>query len=282
MTMQILLLFIFGLIFGSFVNATVWRLYEQSKEADRAKPNKKYLKSLSITRGRSMCSHCHHVLASKDLVPVLSWLLLKGKCRYCGKPIPDSPLVEVSTAILFVVSYIWWPVALSSSQLIIFILWLLLLVGFMVLIVYDLRWLLLPNKVIYPLSAVALFQAVIIIANAPHPLSSIINTFWAIVIGGGFFYLLFQVSDGKWIGGGDVKLGWLLGLIVATPMRSLLLIFIASVGGSLVSLPLLWSGHLKRNSTIPFGPFLIISAIIVQLFGVAILSWYQHIILITN
>ena len=99
------------------------------------------------------------------------------------------------------------------------------------------------------------------------------------VIGGGIFYLLFQISDGKWIGGGDIKLGGLLGLIVATPSRSLLFIFIAAVGGTIVSLPLLLSGRLKPTSTIPFGPFLIAGAIITFLFGGSVIHWYTHFVL---
>lgn len=157
--------------------------------------------------------------------------------------------------------------------------WLLLLTGLMALLVYDLRWLLLPNRIIYPLSVLVVLQAMIIIAVADKPLIALLNTALAVIIGGGIFYVLFQVSGGKWIGGGDIRLGWLLGLVAATPARSLLFIFIAALTGSLVSLPLLASGRLKRTSTIPFGPFLIAGLIIVQLFGTVILHWYTRTVL---
>jgi prepilin signal peptidase PulO-like enzyme (type II secretory pathway) len=101
-----------------------------------------------------------------------------------------------------------------------------------------------------------------------------------VIIGGGIFYLLFQISAGRWIGGGDVKLGWLLGLITGTAARSVLFIFIAALFGSFISLPLLLSGRLKRTSTIPFGPFLILGAIVVQFFGADILNWYQHLFIL--
>jgi prepilin signal peptidase PulO-like enzyme (type II secretory pathway) len=274
---MIFILAVVGLCLGSFVNALVWRLHKQAGEIDKKKPDKKYLAQLSIIKGRSMCPHCKHELATKDLLPVLSWLSLKGKCRYCGKPISvQYPLVELTTALLFVASYIWWPVALHGTQTAIFIIWLALLVGLIALLVCDLRWLLLPNRIIYPLSLIAAAQAVITIAAANRPAIALLNTLLAVAAGGGIFYVLFQVSNGKWIGGGDVKLGWLLGLMMATPARSLLFIFIAAVGGSLISLPLLASGRLKRTSTIPFGPFLIVGAIIVQLFGTDILHWYQQ------
>jgi leader peptidase (prepilin peptidase)/N-methyltransferase len=275
--MIIAVLVVVGLCVGSFINALVWRLHEQSDETGKKKPDAHYLNHLSISKGRSMCPHCKHELAASDLLPVVSWLGLRGKCRYCHKAISvQYPVVELVTMLLFLASYIWWPVALGGSQSVIFVLWLLLLTGLIALFIYDLRWLLLPNKLVYPLLVVASLQAVIAIASSNKPLMALLNTLGAVVVGGGIFYIIFQVSGGKWIGGGDVKLGWLLGLIVATPARSLLFIFLASIAGSFLSLPLLASGRLKRNSVIPFGPFLIIGAIIVILFGADILQWYKQ------
>jgi len=274
--MIIAVLLVVGLCLGSFVNALVWRLHEQAEETDKKKPNKAYLKRLSISKGRSMCSHCHHELAAKDLIPVISWLALRGKCRYCRKPIPDSPLVELLTATLFIVSYIYWPEVLQGWQTAIFGLWLAIVVGLVALTVYDIRWFLLPNKLIYPLVAIALAQAAIVVGISADPLKTVVNISLAILVGGGIFYLIFQISQGKWIGGGDVRLGWLLGLIVGTPAKSLLFIFIAAIAGTLVSVPLLASGRLKRNAVIPFGPFLILGAVITVLFGSSILDWYQN------
>src|SRR3989344_6490262 len=125
--MIVAILIVLGLAFGSFVNALVWRLHEQeerakSKEQRRKKGKAKNTaklsshtsvlssKDLSILKGRSMCPSCKHGLAAKDLVPVLSWLTLRGKCRYCHKPISiQYPLVELITATLFVISYLLWP-----------------------------------------------------------------------------------------------------------------------------------------------------------------------------
>ncbi len=275
--MIIAILVVLGLCLGSFANALVWRVHEQEAEAKQKTPNKKYLKQLSIGKGRSMCPHCQHVLATKDLLPVFSWLSLGGKCRYCHKPISAQyPIVELAMAGLFVASYEWWPTAFSTSQKAIFALWLVLLVGLLAMLVYDLRWLILPDRITRPLRVVALAFAIIGVAAASNSLRSLLDVVLAVAVGGGVFYLLFQVSGGKWIGGGDVKLGALLGLIVGTPARALLLLFLASLLGSAVSLPLLATKHLKPKSVIPFGPFLIIAVIIVQLFGHAMLSWYQR------
>src|ERR1700677_3953472 len=122
--MIIFILAIVGLCLGSFVNALVWRLHGQAAEKGKKKPNQDYLSQLSVAKGRSMCPHCKHQLANRDLIPLLSWLSLKGKCRYCAKAIsPQYPLVELITALLFIASYIWWPVALSGAQIGIFVLW---------------------------------------------------------------------------------------------------------------------------------------------------------------
>jgi prepilin signal peptidase PulO-like enzyme (type II secretory pathway) len=118
--------------------------------------------------------------------------------------------------------------------------------------------------------------AVITAVTATKPADALLNVILAVIVGGGIFYVLFQISDGKWIGGGDVRLGAVLGLVAGTPARSLLFIFFGAFGGSLVSLPLLFRHRLKRTSVIPFGPFLIIAAIIVQFFGADILNWYRQ------
>lgn len=278
--MIILILIVLGLCLGSFVNALVWRVREQELQAEKKTPDTKYLKKLSVTQGRSMCPHCKHELAGKDLIPVLSWLSLGGKCRYCKKPISvQYPLVEATTALLFVASYLFWPVEFDAAQTILLGIWLVILTGLIALTVYDLHWKLLPNRIMYPLGVLATVYASIAILIAEEPFEAFLGTVFGVIIGGGIFYALFQFSDGKWIGGGDVKLGWLLGLLVASPTRSLLFIFLASIIGSLVSIPLLTSHKLKRTSTIPFGPFLIAGAIIVMFFGADILNWYKDYIL---
>ena len=342
--MIVAVLIILGLCLGSFANALVWRVHEQSlakAKDDKQKKIKNKQRSagvkrktdlstsvemtegtvemtrvdgvlkqvqddgrgvqddgvvvqddgrglrddggdrLSILRGRSMCTDCGQELKARDLVPVLSWLSTGGKCRYCHKKVSAQyPIVEIATALLFVASYVFWPYELTAGswQVVAFGLWLVILTGLMALLVYDLRWYLLPNRIVYPLTALAGLFAVIQVAVAVDPAGAVIDTALAVIVGGGIFYVLFQVSAGKWIGGGDVKLGWLLGLIIGSWAGSLLMIFIAALLGSLVSIPLMVDKKLKRNSIIPFGPFLIVGAIIVVLFGTQILDWYQQIL----
>ena len=251
------------------MNALVWRVYAQSEG--------KKDKSLSILHGRSMCPHCKHQLSALDLIPVLSWLGLRGKCRYCKKKISAQyPLVELATAGLFVLSYLVWPRVFSSVEISLFGLWLMLITGFMALVVYDFKWKLLPNRILFPLCYVGGAFALIGISSDINPDKALFSTVLGILVGGGIFYVIFQVSRGHWIGGGDVKLGWLLGAVVGSPTKSFLFIFLAALMGSLVSVPLLYSHKIKKDSTIPFGPFLIIGAIIAYLFGEIILRWYRN------
>jgi prepilin signal peptidase PulO-like enzyme (type II secretory pathway) len=275
--MIIAMLVVAGLCFGSFVNALVWRTHEQATRKAK-KGVSGAAKDLSIATGRSMCPHCRHELAALDLLPVVSWLALRGKCRYCGKPISvQYPLVELLTAVLFAALYIWWPASsFTAAQTIIFVLWLGLATGLMALIVYDFRWMLLPDRILRPTAVVAAIIAAITVFIADKPWLMALKTVLAVAVGGGLFYVLYQISKGKWIGGGDVKLGWVLGLVAATPARAGLMIFLAAFLGSLASIPLLLTRRMKRNSVIPFGPFLIIAAILVQLFGHTVLSWYQQ------
>jgi prepilin signal peptidase PulO-like enzyme (type II secretory pathway) len=200
---------IFGLALGSFVNALVWRLHEQDEQVGKKHSEKQeqYVRDLSVTKGRSMCPYCQHQLAAKDLIPVLSYVSLGGKCRYCHHKIDDTPFSEIVTALLFILSYIYWPLDFHGVGTIEFVFWLIFLTGFMALAMYDLKWFLLPNRIVYPLLVLAVVQTLIVTLFYRGGWSFTEDAFLAALIGGGLFYLLFQISGGKWIGGGDVKLG---------------------------------------------------------------------------
>jgi leader peptidase (prepilin peptidase)/N-methyltransferase len=285
------LLVLLGLVFGSFVNALVWRFHEQAELAEastskgkgQSKPKKGAklssespklsAKDLSMVHGRSMCSNCHHELAPKDLVPLLSWLWLRGKCRYCGVKIQDNPLVEVTTAVLFVISYLWWPYVLQGVGLFQFVVWLAFVVAFVALTVYDLRWFTLPNRIVFPLIALAVVE-VAIVAITKQDWHVAVDSAAGAAILFGLFYVLFQVSGGTWIGGGDVKLAAALGLLAGSAVQSLLLLFVSSLIGTIVSIPQLMKGKSGLRAKVPFGPFLLAATVVVVLFGVRIIDWY--------
>lgn len=276
--MVIAILVTLGLAFGSFVNALVWRLYQQDL------PKKKRAASdaeLSISRGRSMCPHCKHTLAWYDLVPVFSWLSLAGKCRYCKKPIGwQYPLVELLTAGVFVISYLFWPTGLDSAATIsLFVVWLASVVGFAALVVYDLRWMLLPNKIVFPLIGLGFLATLLRAAQSDNVFGSLLAALGGLAVAGGIFYVVFQVSNGTWIGGGDVKLGFAIGLLLGSPVLAFLMLFLASLMGLLVAIPGVILKRSKLNARLPFGPFLIASTVLVMLAGQRLIDWYASTVL---
>jgi len=277
--MIIVFLGVLGIIFGSFVNALVWRLHEQELLADKkGSQATRRRQELSVMKGRSMCTECGHELAAKDLVPVLSWLMLGGRCRYCHKPISAQyPIVELLTGALFALSYVWWPLAMHGVGLFQFVLWLVFLVGFVALAVYDIRWFLLPDRIVFPLIALAVVQ-VVVTAIRLHSLNAVWEPVLATAIIFGLFWTLFQASKGAWIGGGDVKLAVVLGLLAGTALRSFLVIFFASLIGTLVSIPLFMKGKKGLKAHIPFGPYLLMATVIVVLYGTPIVNWYQSLV----
>jgi len=287
--MIIVFILVAGLVLGSFVNALVWRVYQQSKairqskvkKSTSIKPNLSSVQNrYSVLRGRSMCPKCHHQLSAKDLIPLLSWLSLSGKCRYCKQSIDwQYPVVELTTAVLFLTSYLFWPLGWEAAGVINFIVWLVMLTGFMALVVYDLRWMLLPNRIVFPLiilgAALALYNILV-----SGDFSAIYQTALSVAVAGGIFYLLFVISDGRWIGGGDVKLGFLIGLILGDPKLAFLVLFGASLLGTFYVLPGVAIKKVKPNSRIPFGPFLIAAIVLVQLFGNSVIEWYKTALLL--
>jgi leader peptidase (prepilin peptidase)/N-methyltransferase len=281
--MIIVALALLGVVLGSFVNALVWRLHEQAtirkKKGGRSLPTQA-ANNLSIIKGRSMCPHCRHTLAAKDLVPVLSWLWLRGRCRYCHRTISRQyPAVELLTGLLLALGYAAWP-AFDAAGVIRFGFFVVFTVFFVALALYDTKWFLLPNKLVFPLIGLAATQVALLaiwqrsFGDAWQPVAG------AAVIYG-LFWGLYKVSKGQWIGGGDVKLVIALGLIAGSPVRALLVVFCASLLGTFASFPLLLKGRKGMTQHIPFGPYLLAGCFLVVLFAGNVIDWYQQLLSLT-
>lgn len=267
--------FIFGSVIGSFLNCLIWRLH----------------KGESIM-GRSYCPKCKHQIAWYDNVPILSFIILGGKCRYCGKKISwQYPVVELVTGILFVVSLVAnlsqvvfaefpnFQFPISNFQIISnfqnsiltshFLLltcrdWFLIAV-MIIIFIYDLRWYLILDIVTLPACLVVFILNLFIGFTWQNLLISGI-------IGSSFFLIQFLISRGKWIGGGDVRLGLLVGFALGWP-NVILAIFLAYIIGSLVGIGLIVAGQKKWSSKLPLGTFIALSTVIILFFGKYILSW---------
>lgn len=255
------ILFIYGLIIGSFLNALIWRIKQRR----------------SIVKGRSICPNCKHQLAILDLIPVISWLLLQGKCRYCQKTISyQYPIVESITAVLFALSFlIIRPNGLYGW--IDFGIWLYILASLICLGVYDLKWMILPNIILVPAIIMSIFELIfqIVIQKAPFSVATgpiIAAVFIAII-----FSALAMLAGGKLMGFGDVKLVFLMGLVLGIK-KLLLALFLAFNLAAIIGLGLILIRQKTRKDHIPFGPFLTGATILAYLVGTPIISWYLRVL----
>lgn len=253
--METLLLVIFavlGLAVGSFLNVCI----------DRLPQNK------SIAFPPSHCEACQHKLAAKDLIPVFSYLKLRGRCRYCQASVPRRLFwVELATGVVF--ALLAWHYGLSPALGIMAFYACL----FIIIFVIDLEHGLILNKVVYPSLVVALLLALL-----PRPwltqwiVTGIANAAIGGAIGFALFLLIAIVSRGG-MGWGDVKLAALIGLAAGFPLVFLAIIMAAILGG-IVAVAMVIAKKKQRRQTIPFGPFLAVAAMITLLWGSNILTWY--------
>ena len=299
-----------GMTMGSFAGAQVWRLrawqlrddlrreaqlrkkkqrtvsekeeYEVLRQENAAaKDERKKLSPLleqKLRSDRSRCLSCGHELKWYDLVPIISWLSLSGKCRYCRTSIGWTELLlEVGLASLFTVSAYWWAPfdVLSGLQ---FALWLIALVLLAILFVYDARWFLLPNKINWAFIAVAAVSAGMSLYRSIDLLETTVSLVGAVSVLSGVYLVLYLASRGRWIGFGDVKLGLGLGLFLGDWLLALVALFLANFIGTMLVLPGMFRGTLKKEARIPFGPLLIVGFLIAWFMGDTILSWYMLLI----
>ena len=255
------ILFTFGLAVGSFLNCLIYRLEIDSKPT-----------------GRSFCPSCKHKLSWKDLIPLFSYLSLKGRCRYCGKKISfQYPLVEIATGILFLLVGINLnPVlALDHLRLVLTLAVFSLLV---VVFVYDLRHFIIPNKIIYPVIFVTL-ALLVSKSFLASDYSLILNN----IITGAIVFLsflaIYLLSRGKGIGFGDVRYAFFMGLFLGFP-EVLVGLFLSFVIGAIIGVTFIILGRKGRKDMIPFGPFLVFGTVTAYLYGSELINLYLDLILI--
>lgn len=282
------LIFIAGLFIGSFLNVV----------SDRIVNGK------SLLFGRSQCEECDTLLGSKDLVPLFSFLALRGKCRYCKAKLSYFyPLSEILTGLMFVgVAYLINFFENSTIQYAWITLTYLIIIAsiYIVLFLTDIKYTLIPNKIIYP---AIVFVLLFLIGNAIYVVFSsyssfqssdlgpylIESGFWRLqmtrvfmgigytlistLIIGLFFWFLTRIKNGEAMGGGDLKLAIFIGLFNGYP-RNVLAIFLGFLFGAIASLLLMVLRRKGMKDTIPFGPFLILGSIIAFVFGTRLIELY--------
>lgn len=263
-----------GAMLGSFVGAQVWRLrarqlvddkkHGESVDNDEMKRIKGIIRPAS--KDRSECLYCHHQLAWYDLMPVVSWLSLRGKCRYCQHRIGRMEiLLELGLAVAFIASYFAWPVSLMTTYgLVSFVLWLVVCTIMALLFAYDARWFLLPFAINVLLIVVAAIFAGYRLVNEGVSGEILLSLLFAVALMSGLYFIF---SLFGWVGLGDSILGLGLALLLGSWEKAFLAIFLANLLGCFMLIPLAMQRQLKRNAHIPFGPFLIVGTFISVLWG---------------
>jgi leader peptidase (prepilin peptidase)/N-methyltransferase len=280
-----LILVIVGLALGSFAGATVWRLRafqlvqdkEEGEPYDKAEFKKlAKLTSATITTDHSQCLYCGYKLKWYDLVPLVSWFSLGGKCRECRHPIGNmEPVIEASVAIFFVLSYAFWPYTLNTGlDIARLITWLVAGVGLAMLFAYDIKWSLLPDRVSFTVIGLGVLNLVLLILTTQDVAGLLFSTLGSVALLSGLYLLLYVISKGQWIGFGDVKLGLGLGLLLADWRLAFIALFAANLIGCLIVVPGMISGKLSRQTHVPFGPLLILGLLVAQFFGPHLVSLY--------
>ncbi len=254
------MIFVFGLIFGSFLNAVIYRTEEKM--------------TLS---GRSICPKCKHQIAWYDLVPLFSWLILRGKCRYCKNRISlQYPLVELSTGLIFLLLALQFEN--QNFSLVNLFFWIFFSFCLIIIFVYDLKHMIIPDEIIYPamiLSLVYIIVLGILSGDITVSLKHLVSGIGA----GGFFYFLAEISQGKWMGGGDIKLAGFIGFALGGVL-SVAALYTGFILGAFFGLGLIVLRKKEFSSKIPFAPFMISGAFLAFFLSEQINNFYASIMLL--
>lgn len=248
--MELFFVFIFGLFIGSFLNVLIDRLP----------------KGESPVKGRSHCDKCKKTLKWYDLIPLLSFIFLRGKCRYCKTKLSFYyPIVELTTGVAFAGTFLFLEGTninfITFINIITVIYYLVIVSSLIVIFFADLKYGIIPDKVLFP----AIFVSAFYLLTMNYQLLTI--NFLSALGASLFFLLLFLITRGRGMGFGDVKFSFLMGLILGFP-NIIVSLYVAFLTGAIIGCILIIC-HQKRlfGTTIPFGPFLAIGSLISIFFG---------------
>ncbi|AEF17192.1 Prepilin peptidase [Thermoanaerobacterium xylanolyticum LX-11] len=244
-----ILVFVFGLIIGSFLNVVIYRLPRNE----------------SIVYPPSHCTNCESELKPYDLVPVISYIFLRGRCRYCGNRISIRyPIVELLTGFIYLILFIYFGISIKSLSYA-FLASLLIVITFI-----DMEHKIIPNKVIL----------IGLIAGAAFRVLMFNYGLWDYIVGfliGGGVLLLISLLSGGGMGGGDIKLMAMIGLFIGWKL-TISTLFLAVVLGAIGGIAMILFKIKTRKDYIPFGPYISIACLISILYGYDLLNMYIKLI----
>ena len=257
----VVVLALIGLLVGSFLNVVIVRVPD----------------GRSVVRPKSACPHCGAFISPRDNVPVVSWLMLRGRCRTCRAPIPvQYPLVEAGNAVLWAMLGAW--AGVEVGRLALLPLLLVLASAGLALAVIDARHHRLPSAIVmplWPITILGLGLAAWLGGSAAWTSALVGALAWVVVLGG-----IWAATGGRGMGLGDVKLAPVLGAVlgwlgIGVALFGLLTAFAI---GAVVGLVALASRHRQWSSRIAFGPFLLIGALVAVFVGAPVVAWYLRVI----
>lgn len=235
--------FLFGVAAGSFSNVCVYRI-----------PRK-----ISVITPSSRCPVCNKNISPIDNIPIISFLILHGRCRHCQSSISwRYPLIEIFTGAIYLLIYLKFHLSYLS------IIYALLCSSLMIIAFIDIEHKIIPDVITIPGIIAGLISSMV------FPYITLLNSAEGLLLGGGLFYIIAILSRGG-MGGGDIKLIAMVGSFLGWK-NILLTIFLGSLFGSIVGIILIILKKKGRKDTVPFGPFLSLGAIISIFFGNKIIS----------
>lgn len=211
--------------------------------------------------GRSKCLTCQKTLRPLDLIPIVSYIFILGKCRYCQKPIGIKYLIA---EIIF--GFVGLTLAIVFSNPVVILVNLLIITLLLIVAGIDFQ----TQEIIEIMIVIAAILALALNIYLKTPLGV---QLYGIIAGAGLFVLLVLVSRGKWMGVGDIEIGALLGLWLGYP-SILVALFLAFMTGSIYGVYLIQTQKAKMKTAVAFAPFLVIGGIVTLYFGKIVLKWY--------
>ena len=244
--------FFLGAVFGSFANVVIYRLP----------------KNESIAAPASHCQKCKAPIKFYDNVPILSWFILRGKCRSCGISFSFRYcLIEILTGVLFALAF----AKLGWSWFLLEVL--ILFLGLVIVSFIDLDHFIIPDKISLPGIAIGLIGGLL---NSER---GFIDALFGMLLGGGFLwavaYIYYLLKKEEGMGGGDIKLLAWIGAVLGWKSVPFIILG-SSILGSVVGLFLIWKQKGNLKTVIPFGPYIALAAIIYLLIGQEIAKWYLN------
>ncbi len=261
-TLILILIFLFGASIGSFLSVVLYRVQNGKK---------------GIVFGQSYCPKCKKKLVIVDMVPIASYVMLRGKCRHCKKSIsPYYFFLELITGLVVLSTFLKFPFVIwlldgtpipDLQMLVQFIFYATYGCFFVGIFFYDLQTKKIPDLFLFPLLAVAAIGTLLM--GTPDIINALIAVAAALLIFGGQIL----VSKGKWLGEGDLYLAIAIALILGWE-KFLIFVVLSYLIGAMTSIPLLVMKKTELKSAVPFGPFMVLAAFLCIFFGNEIIAWY--------